>query len=62
MWAPEIGWKIMIAVNTERPKVILIASGLQFKATEPQPSSTIRKVPLNSAKYRFHTSCRLVVV
>ena len=43
------------------PKVMLIASGLQPKATDPQPRRTIKKVPLNSAKYLFHTKFPLVV-
>lgn len=61
MCAPEIGWKIIIAVNTDRPKVILIAKGLQSRAMDPQPIRTIKKVPPNSAKYLFHTSMRLIV-
>ena len=54
MWAPEIGWKIIIAVKTANPNVRLMANGGQFIATDPQPSKTIKNVPPNSAKYRFH--------
>jgi hypothetical protein len=50
IWAPEIGWKIIIAVNTAKPKVTLIAIGLQPIATDPHPNRTIRKVPQNSAR------------
>ena len=50
MCAPEIGWKIIIAVNTANPNVMLMAKWLHPKATAPQPSNTIKNVPLNSER------------
>ena len=50
MCAPEIGWKIIIAMNTDIPNVMLIAKWLHPKATDPHPNSTNKNVPLNSER------------
>ncbi len=55
IWAPEIGPRQMITMQTARPNVNDTANEDQPSAMDPHPMPTINAVPQNSAPTLFHT-------